>query len=112
VQRSSSGCGQSRQLPAAAACVDGVFLFAALPMYGSFPPNTAQPLIRIYKWLERQVIDIYSGLLHRGKIQPSYIKISMKNVDGAILSASVHQFVSGHTRHLTRLELEAFEAVK
>ena len=50
----------------------------------------------------------YSGLLlHRGKIPPSHIKISMKNADGAILSSNVKKFVSGATRHLTRLELEA-----
>ena len=50
----------------------------------------------------------YLGLLrNRGKIRPSSIQISMKNLDGAIHSACVWMFVHGRTRHLTRLELEA-----
>jgi hypothetical protein len=55
----------------------------------------------------------YLGLLrNRGKIPPSSIQISMKNLDGAIHSACVWMFVTGHTRHLTRLELKAMHLRK
>ena len=48
----------------------------------------------------------YAGLL-RGKIAPTFIKISVKNLDGEIGPAAVKQFVSGHTRILTAREIEA-----